>query len=317
MNTSLRNPVLVLALPFALGACSGSDGATTRAKVTSPTGAPAPTGTTGEELDFATDSAPVPAGTEAYKCQDFPSPFDGKAVAITSSYSNMTKGSHHLFIFTMPNSQLNLAGEGFVDCPNAGLEFHDFIHASQTPEGVIYYPKDVGRYIDGSTGFRVMVHLLNNTTDDLTVNASMKLAYTDPANVKYRAASMFLNDIGVTVPPGASTTTASYAMPYDIQLIGAASHMHQRGVHFQAHAEDGTQLFETDSWEEPVPVAIDPPVTLKAGQKIIWSCSYENNTSQTMTFGESAATNEMCIFPGTFYGGDGAGIIPFVSSDPS
>lgn len=31
------------------------------------------------------------------------------------------------------------------------------------------------------------------------------------------------------------------------------------------------------------------------------TCDYDNETDQTLTFGESAATNEMCIFVGAYY----------------
>jgi hypothetical protein len=52
-----------------------------------------------------------------------------------------------------------------------------------------------------------------------------------------------------------------------------------------------------------------PALGLSAGTSIRWACSYTNNTGQTLTFGESAAKNEMCIFTGTYYPApDGNGI---------
>jgi hypothetical protein len=40
---------------------------------------------------------------------------------------------------------------------------------------------------------------------------------------------------------------------------------------------------------------------LGAGTSITWSCTYVNDTSSPLTFGESAATNVMRIYQGTFY----------------
>jgi len=53
-------------------------------------------------------------------------------------------------------------------------------------------------------------------------------------------------------------------------------------------------------------------VLVKQGQRIIGSCDYKNDTGTTLGFGESATRNEMCIFSGTFCGGDGSGIVPLV-----
>jgi len=222
----------------------------------------------------------------------------------------MTEGSHHLFVFTLPNEELT--GTGLVDCPGGHLEFHDFIHASQTPKMLIPYGPGIGRFVAAGTGFRIMLHIINATDTPKDAFVKLRTTYVDPDAVTYRAASMFLNYIGLSVPPGKSTVKASYEIPYDIYMIGALSHMHSRGVHFLAQTDDGRKLFETDTWEEPTPVAFDPPVKIDKGTKIEWSCDYQNDTGLTMTFGESAAKNEMCIFPGKFYGGDGSGIVPLV-----
>jgi hypothetical protein len=61
------------------------------------------------------------------------------------------------------------------------------------------------------------------------------------------------------------------------------------------------KLYETTDWDEPVAVGYDPPVPLNPGDKITWTCTYNNDSGQNLTFGESAAINEMCIFTGRFY----------------
>jgi hypothetical protein len=40
---------------------------------------------------------------------------------------------------------------------------------------------------------------------------------------------------------------------------------------------------------------------LAAGSQVTFSCTWVNNTSAPLTFGESAQTNEMCIFSGNVY----------------
>jgi hypothetical protein len=260
-------------------------------------------------LSIDTETATAPPGSEVYKCQDFKNPW-GQDMAITVTESEMTKGSHHLFVFKMADEDLDL--DHMTDCPAGGLEFHDFIHASQTPKMVVPNPPGVGHLIPAGTGFRVNLHLLNTSEDTAEVFVKLKMTVVEPSQVTERAASMFLNFAGLSVPPGKSTTRASFTVPYDIHLMGALSHMHRQGVHFTAETGDGTQLFETTNWLDPTPRVFDPPLLVQAGTDIRWACDYVNETSRTLTFGESAGINEMCIFPGTFYGGDGSGLVPVI-----
>jgi hypothetical protein len=150
------------------------------------------------------------------------------------------------------------------------------------------------------------VHLFNATTEPVEAFIKLTIRYVDPALLKYKAASIFLNYLGLRVPPGTSTQSGTYVLPSDISLIGAASHMHRWGKHFEAKTGDGQLLYETSEWAEPKPVRFDPPLVLTKGTAIDWSCEYDNDTGATISFGDSAVKNEMCIFPGEFYDDKGA-----------
>jgi hypothetical protein len=85
--------------------------------------------------------------------------------------------------------------------------------------------------------------------------------------------------------------------------------MHKQGSNFVATTDDdaavdmiGTLYAEND-WSEPQPRAYpyDPPVTLHAGTHITFSCDFTNPNSYTLTFGQSAETNEMCILHGMYW----------------
>jgi hypothetical protein len=77
--------------------------------------------------------------------------------------------------------------------------------------------------------------------------------------------------------------------------------MHKHGVYFTARDTQDQLLFETDEWAEPEPWLFETPRLLRGGSRIEIECLYENTTSSTLTFGESAETNEMCIFAGGYY----------------
>ncbi|HVW27346.1 MAG TPA: hypothetical protein VHC69_18405 [Polyangiaceae bacterium] len=259
----------------------------------------------GEEIVIQTSTFTVAPGAEVYKCQDFTSPFGGKSVGVVATETDLTQGSHHMFAFVMPNEQLSLF-DALSDCPGGGTEFHEYLTTSGSPHTSTTYPAGIGRYFDAGDGLRMNVHLFNSTDEPVDAFIKLTVKTADPAKLEYRAASIFLNYLGLSVPPGVSTQSASYTLPTDIWMLGAASHMHKWGTHFEAKTGDGTMLYQTDEWAEPAPARFDPPLALTQGTVIDWSCTYANDSGQTITFGDSAVKNEMCIFPGEFYNEQGA-----------
>jgi hypothetical protein len=198
-----------------------------------------------------------------------------------------------------------------VDCPSGGTEFHPFVHAAQTPTQEFTYPAGLGQAFNTDETPRVMVHYLNTTSDPIQANLTVTMQYVPATQVQNLAASVFLNAVGIKVPPGTSTQTFSYQLPMDVNLLAASGHMHRRGTHFTGAAigADGktTQLYATDDWSEPTPAAFNPAIALANGATVKWACTYNNDTGKTLKFGESANTNEMCIFTGTYYPAPGGG----------
>jgi len=238
----------------------------------------------------------VPPGGELYKCEDFENPF-GKDIAILESKSVMSRGSHHFAAFRMEN----LTTAPLADCPAGGLEAHEFVHASQTPEQVARYPEGVGRFLPATDGIRLQVHYLNTGSAPLQVQAKFSVKYVDASKIDQMAGGVFLNNLGLKVPPGKSTVTKSWELPSDIKLLVAVSHMHRHALSFTSSTSDGHTIFESEAWDAPTPANFDPPMELSSGTSITWSCTFQNDTAETLGFGESAAKNEMCIFNGIYY----------------
>lgn len=265
-------------------------------------GAPTAMGT---EYTFVTGHFMVPPGGEVYKCQDFQNPF-GKDIAVVQDVTTLTPGSHHMFAFVMPNVQLTLMNN-LVDCPGGGVEFHDFLATSGSPVATTTYPASTGRIFHATDGLRLDVHLFNTTSDAKDAFVTFKVTFTDPGAVTNKVASMFLNQVLLSVPPGMSTQSRTYTLAQDINLMGTGSHMHKQGVHFVATA-NGMNLYDGTEWQEPMPRVYNPPLHLTAGTRITWACTYNNQTGQTLTFGESASKNEMCIYEGEFFNATGTQI---------
>lgn len=297
----LRRTVSLLALAssaLTLGGCGSSGGSSPN------TGKKPEPSVQGTSYELTMSPLEVPPGGELYKCQDFTNPF-GKDIAILESKSVMSEGSHHFAAFRIAD----LTTADLTDCPQGGLEAHEFVHASQTPVQDAVYPEGVGRFLPATDGLRLQVHYLNTGTEPLSVKATLSIRYVDAEEVTYKAGGVFLNNLGLKVPPGKSTATKSWELTSDIKLLVAVSHMHRHALDFTSSTSDGTKIYESTDWDGPKPADFDPPMELATGTSITWSCTFQNDTSETLGFGESAAKNEMCIFNGIYYpSADGSSI---------
>lgn len=70
------------------------------------------------------------------------------------------------------------------------------------------------------------------------------------------------------------------------------------------------KLYSTDTWNEPVSPDLAPAFEVHAGDSIRYSCTFDNQTGAALSYGQSAATNEMCNIFGVFYpSSDGSGTL--------
>ena len=249
-----------------------------------------------DTVTLAMDSFVVPKGGEVYKCQDFVNPFGGDA-EIQKFESHMAAGSHHVLLFYKQNVVANGALE---DC--SGLEFAATPYGSQRSNDSVTFPAGVAALIPGGTGLRIQSHYLNATQAAITATVQITFHKAAAGSVKDHAGVLFLVNPNLSIPStGMPFTIAKRCrIPRDINLVGAGSHMHQHAVGFQA-TSGGNMIYQTTDWNEPQPAEFAPPMKLTAGSTVDFSCTWVNNTGTTLTFGESARTNEMCIFSAQFY----------------
>jgi hypothetical protein len=250
-----------------------------------------------ENLESGSAAFDIPPGEEYFRCQNFSNPF-GRDVAVLTAETFMTAGAHHLFVFQRADTT-----DGPLE-PCSGLEFGASIHRSQQSQQRTFHPPGVGSFLSSSLGLRVQVHFFNSSPDPVRVEVAVTVRADDPEAVTELSSQIFINTFGISVP-GFSTGHArqTCSVPKDVDLYTAGSHMHRHGTYFTARTSDGQLLFETKQWEEPAPWHFDPPRRLRAGTEIQLDCDYRNDGPQPLSFGESADTNEMCIFTGSYYPG--------------
>lgn len=310
MNAITWLPLTTLAL-FALTACNGDGVETTTS--TGPTtttsggaggsgGSSATTGATtgaggnvGDTVTLTMTTFTVPPGGEVYRCQNFANPFGGADVDVSAFESHMTGGSHHLLLFYRDG-----AVDG-VDSKCDGLEFAPTPYSTQIPDDSLEFPAGVAAKIPSSKGFRLQSHYLNTSDKPLEAHVELTLHLAKPGTVTDHAGVLFVPEYHFAILPN-STQVVNHTcnLPFDMNLLKAASHMHKHGTHFDAKIGD-EKVFETDTWDEPASALFSPAKAVKGGKELDFSCTFVNNSANTLTFGESAETNEMCIFVASFY----------------
>lgn len=313
MNARTWLPLSTLAL-FALTACNGgvetspptgttssttggsggsattdtSSGATTMA--TSGSGIPA-----GETKTITMTSFTVPPGAEVYKCQNFANPFGGLPADVASFESHMTGGSHHLLLFYKDGA----TDSAVEDC--SGLEFAATPYSTQIPDDSLDFPAGVAAQIPTDKGFRIQSHYLNVTDKAIEAHVEVTFHLAQPGTVTDHAGVLFVPELQFAIQPNSTqVVNHSCKIPFGMNLLKAASHMHKHGTHFNA-AIGGETVFETTTWDEPESALYSPPKTVKKGDTLDFHCTFVNNSANTLTFGESAENNEMCIFVSSFY----------------
>lgn len=243
---------------------------------------------------FTLDTFTVDPGGEVYRCQNFANPF-GADVEIQKFESHMAPGSHHLLFFYK---------DGATDGPLetcSGLEFTATPYGTQQPDDAIEYPAGVAALIKAKSGFRIQSHYLNTTASPITASVKVTLHQAKPGSVTAHAGELFMPNLNIMVAPHTTqVVTKTCKVPLDMNVMFAASHMHQHGKHFTGSIA-GTEVYATNTWDAPKPALFSPEFVAKKGDAVTFSCTFQNDGDTTLTFGESALTNEMCIFTAQFY----------------
>jgi hypothetical protein len=278
-----------------LTACGGGTGLTTTGGDGGMQQGPSPDMADPNAIVLAMTSFTVPAGSEIYKCQNFANPV-GADIEVQSFESHMTPGSHHMLVFYKDN----LTNSALEDC--SGLEFAPTPYGTQRPDDGVTFPPGVAAQILKTQGLRLQSHYLNATQQPITASVRVVLHPAAPGSVQQNAGVFFFLNNNLSIPPTGQpfSLTQTCTIPVDLNVIKADSHMHQHATHFIA-TNAGRTVYETSDWNEPKPTLFDPPFQYAAGSTVTFTCTWVNNTGMTLTFGESARTNEMCIFSGNVY----------------
>jgi hypothetical protein len=269
----------------------------------------------GEGVQFKMTSS-IDPGLEAEHCQFFRVPEGG--LNINRAETRFIAGSHHVLMYQTSYDDIpteNDRGEavdtsGVFDCTSGatdGWSVTRLVGGAQNAdgEGAVLFPPGVGMKVEGGAVLMMNLHVVNTASEVQHPEVRMNLYSVPDDELEIEGGILFWYNDFIRVPGnGASVAKMSCAVPEDITLFTATSHMHRRGVGFGSVATfpngKKVDIFETSAWEG-VPVnKFGAGLEIPGGTRIEYFCDYENPESRTVWQGPRS-TDEMCMLVGAYY----------------
>jgi hypothetical protein len=249
--------------------------------------------------------------------------------------------SHHFIAYQLGGSGASSGGFGgfgglfggtsqksgtIASCGFAG---GTWVYATSTPGAVIgmNLPDGVGLPFGASQQIILNMHFINPGTDVLYPKVKLNILLAQ--NVQYQSSPMVSFNTQIAVPPatadgtpGTQTVSGKCTVPAGSQFFTMSTHTHKHATAavIQYVSADGTsqEVVHTGlassypavqapntgtDWEHPGVAEWNAPnfLTVQQGDSFNYSCTYENTSSTTITVGETAASNEMCMAVGYFF----------------
>ena len=183
-----------------------------------------------------------------------------------------------------------------------------FVEGWAPGQAGIIMPATVGLQLKNGQ-YRLELHYNNTTGTATEVDGSgleLCVAKTPRPNV---AAVHEIGSLNISLPPGQKTDVVSDCKPTvskgPVHLIEGHPHMHTKGVHAKtiitrANGKTETMHDAAFSFQEQrkYPLPEDGSATdilINAGDRITYTCTWQNDTSRLITFGQNT-TDEMCFY---------------------
>ena len=124
-------------------------------------------------------------------------------------------------------------------------------------------------------------HAFNLTSQGTTMHAWLNYTFAD--DTRYPVQNIF-DTSKIFAANAAPYTTQSlcndYVVPQGTRLFSLSSHTHKRGKHFSVTLPDGSSIYDSFVYNDPLTATFDPPLVFDsatAAQRTLRYCSFYNN----------------------------------------
>jgi hypothetical protein len=289
------------------GGCGGSSNNTVPADAAPPDAAvPAELAPPAQGFQIKSPEQTIAAGQEITLCYFLKMP-NTTEVGVKKWESQMTPGSHHMILYF---TQTAAGPEGTVSATNcggvgSGTGVPIWTYSAQNAHNAAVMPAGVGMTVPAAQYAYIQMHYLNTTDAAIKVHVTLNAETYGATDTYQKAAAFVTYTAGFTVPPGDSSVNKTC----DLTSLGAvkwftlSTHTHKQGVRTSVRdgAATATEIFTAADWEHPGAVNWPDPFYTFPSNKLYYQCDYTNPGTTTITEGQSAQTNEMCMAVGYFF----------------
>ena len=236
-----------------------------------------------------------------------------KAFHAGSIHNELGPASHHLIVYKVADTVENTTPtdcQPFTDTldPAKGSP----LMITQKADEVLALPAGVAYAIDENQMLRLEVHYVNASTSSVMLTAKTTFIELPEEQFKQAAGFLFVGNPDITLPPHAISTLGPtmFKLPADLagsSFFAITGHEHKLGtnVTVSTAAADGTaaeSVYDVQNWKwsESPTVYAPTPFVAPTGGGFSFTCSWNNTTDQSVSFGESTE-NEMCFFWAYYY----------------
>jgi len=238
----------------------------------------------------------IPAGTETYKCIGIQVDHD---MYISQFQTSNPLGEHHT-VLTVTDQLGGLGGTklGEYDCSVLTLDLQ-MLFASGVGTDSLAMPDGVAVPVKAGQYLNLNLHLFNTSDAPITGHSGILATLVDAVPKEKQAEMIFSGTVNIDIPPGQTVTVGGgCTFQKDATLFTYWPHMHQHATHQTVTLTKGgvaTPMHDAAfDFQEQKNYELSPTVAIHAGDSIRTDCTYTNNDTTSLTFGDSS-TAEMCF----------------------
>jgi hypothetical protein len=267
--------------------------------------------TLGEPLRLSITVPSVPGNTEGTKCVRVNLGNDAP-LRIGKIHNTLSESSHHFVLSSVDDATLTEAP--LFDClPFRAALTGAPLTITQKHDDTVSMPEGVAYSLAAQQLMHLELHYINLSAQTQDISAQAELfPITDSAKSMQEASFLLIGDLDITIPPNSTHSTGPVYEPlpkaFDgVSFYALTGHTHRFGTNVtvgmgESETAAVTPLYAPKPflWSEPELTRLAPAVHVPSGGGFTFQCDWDNPTSDTIRFGESALT-EMCFFWAYYY----------------
>ncbi len=252
-----------------------------------------PAGT--ETFDLKADQFAVAEDElDLYQCFTFEAPVkEDRFIQRIEAIIDDSRVVHHIVLLKDPKNAYAL---GLKKCKGMPAD-SQYLYAWAPGAAALQFPEGGARIKPGEH-YIVQIHYNNGAgAKGVKDNSGIRVHHGPPKGTEYGMVAP--GPLVFAIPPHSTfTATGHCKVKSDLTLLAGMPHMHENGTAFKQEIvrADGTRepLINLTGWSFEMQPFYHHPVTLKAGDRVETSCTWRNDTDDTVSMGTGTA-DEMCF----------------------